>query len=135
MVMNYGGKSDFHLLILIKIKGRGDDDTMRVGGYVVDESHPLDAKHQGGHIGSMWLAVRLRQVPLCQQVRRHAGGAARASAEAVEQGSVAVPPQGRLRHHQDPLPLLILHNGTYLQLKYNQTMHDGSWECLEYRIA
>jgi hypothetical protein len=35
---------------------------------------------------------------------------------------VAVPPQGHLRHHQDPLPLLVLHNGTYLQLK-SKTMH------------
>ena len=101
-----------------KLKGGGDGDPMRMGGDAAYEGYPVDAEHQGGHVGALrppvLVLLRQRQVlPVRLQVRGHAGEEEGAGAEAVEQGAVAVSPQDHLPHRQAPVPLLILHNGMH----------------------
>ena len=86
---------------------------MRLGGGGAGERRALDPEHQGGHVGSLWTTLHLRQVALRPQVRGHASGAARASDDAVEQGAVVVPPQNHLRRHQDPLAPRVLRDGMF----------------------
>ena len=86
---------------------------MRLGGGGAGERRALDPERQGGHVGSLWATLHLRQVPLRPQVRGHASGAARASDDAVEQGAVVVPPQNHLRRHQDPLAPRVLRDGMF----------------------